>query len=66
MTIVRETSQSEIGDARPSRAVNHHVGRLEIAMQDVSCVRRRKPCADLPRELDALVLGQAADPAKQR
>ena len=47
-------------------AVEHHVGRLQIAMQDAALVRRGEAGAELPRDLDRLVLRQPADASQQR
>ena len=47
-------------------AVEHDVGRLEVAMQHALVVRRRKSGAQLPRDLDALVLREPSNPPEQR
>ena len=49
-----------------ARAVEHHVRRLEVTMQDAPVVRGRQSGAQLPRDVDRLVLGQAADAPQQR
>jgi hypothetical protein len=54
------------GEPRVSAAVDHDVGRLEIAMQDAAVVRGRKARAHLPRDFDAFVGRQAADSPQQR
>ena len=58
--------EAEVRDADPPRAVDHHVGRLEVAMQHAALVRRREAGAELPRDLDRLVLRQPADAPQQR
>ena len=57
---------AEVGDADVAVAVDHHVGRLEIAVQHAALVRRGDAGAQLPRELDRLVLRNASDAAEQR
>ena len=49
-----------------ARAVEHDVRRLQVAMEDAPLVRRGQPGAELPRDLERLVLGQPADAAQQR
>jgi len=51
---------------RAAATVHHHVGGLEVPVQDPAIVRRREPRAELPRELERLVLREAPDAAKQR
>ena len=64
--VVGETRQAEIGDANLSSAVEHHVGRLQVAMEDAAVVRRGKAGADLSNDLDGLVRRQPADAAQER
>ena len=47
-------------------AVDHHVRRLEIAMDDAALVGGGQPGADLPGDLEGAVLRKASDPAEQR
>ena len=56
----------EIGDADVPFAVDHHVGRLEIAVQHAAFVRGGDAGAQLARELDRLVLRDPADASQQR
>ncbi len=58
--------EAKIRDADVAVAVDHHVGRLEIAMEHPAFVRGRDAGAQLPRDLDRLVLRQPADPPQQR
>jgi hypothetical protein len=48
---------AEVGDADVAVAVDHHVGRLEIAVQHAAFVRRGDAGAQLPRESIALSCG---------
>ena len=57
---------AEVGDADVAVAVDHHVGRLQIAMEHAALVRRGDAGAELPRELDRLVLRNPSDAAQQR
>ena len=47
-------------------AVDHDVGRLEVAVQHAFRVRGRQPGAQLPRDLDPFVDRQPADALQQR
>ena len=61
-----DSGQAEVGDPDPAVAVEHDVGRLQIAMDDAAIVRGGEAGADLPRELDRALLGKPADAAEQR
>ena len=50
--------QAEIGNPDPAAAIEHDVGRLQIAMHDAAVVCRREAGADLAGELDRAVLGK--------
>ena len=63
---LRETGQAEVGDSSAAAAVDHHVGRLQVAMQNALIVGRGKAGAELARDLQRLLVGQAADPPQQR
>ena len=63
--VVGEARQAEIGDANLPPAIEHHVGRLQVAMEDPAIVRRGKAGADLTNNLDRLVRRESADPAQQ-
>ena len=64
--VVCGAREAEIGDPDVPVAVDHHVGRLQIAVQDAAIVSGGNPRAELPREVDRLVLWDAADAAEQR
>ncbi len=64
--VVGETRQAEIGDANLPPAIEHHVGRLQIAMKDAAIVRRGKAGAYLSNDLHGLVRRQPADASQQR
>ncbi|MFN8094860.1 MAG: hypothetical protein U0599_22040 [Vicinamibacteria bacterium] len=61
-----EAGQAEVRDPGAPPAVEHHVRRLEVAVQDAGLVGGGEPRADLPRDLEGLVLGQAADAPGER
>ncbi len=58
--------QPEVGDADLARRVEHHVGGLEVAMDDAAFVRGGEAGADLARDLERAIFGESADAAKQR
>jgi len=62
---LRQPGQAEVGDASPSATIDHHVGRFEISVEDAFLVGRGDSGAKLSRDLERLVLGQAADAAQQ-
>ena len=64
--VVGRPRDAEIGEAHVPLAVDHHVRRLEVAVQHATFVRRRQAGAQLPRHLDRLVLRQPPDAAQQR
>src|SRR5581483_571848 len=64
--IVRRRGDSKIGDANVALAVEHHVRRLQIAVDDAAVVRRRDAGAQLPRDVERFVLRKAPDAAEQR
>ena len=57
---------AEVGDADVAVAVEHDVGRLQVAVQHAALVRGGDARAELPRDLNRLVLRDAADAAEQR
>ena len=58
--------EAEIGEPDVTLAIDHHVGRLQVTVQDAAFVRSRHPRADLPGDLDRLFLREAPDAAQQR
>ena len=63
---VGQSGQPKIHDQNFPAAVEHDVGRLQIAVQHALVVRCRQTSADLACDLDRFVRGQAADAAQQR
>src|SRR6185295_14119866 len=63
---VGDNGETEVGDADLAAAVEHHVGRLEIAVDHAPLVGGGKTRAQLSRDVERLVGGQTANPAKQR
>ena len=61
-----EAGQPEVGDLGLAAAVDHHVGRLEIAVQDALRVGRRETGAELARSAPPCPRGRPADAAQQR
>jgi hypothetical protein len=60
------SGQTEVGDADLPIAVDHHVRRLQIAMQHAAFVRRGQARAHLARDFDRFVLRKPSDAAQQR
>jgi hypothetical protein len=58
--------QPEIGDADVSIAVDHHVRRLQVAVQDAALVSGGDAGAQLTRDLDGFVLREPSNAAQQR
>ncbi len=58
--------QSKVDDDDAAFAIEQQVRGLQVAMQHALVMRRGESRADLPRELDSLVAGYAADSAQQR
>jgi hypothetical protein len=52
---------TEVGDTDGAASVDHHVGRLEIAMKNSACVRGREPAQQLDTELSHLGRAQPPD-----
>ena len=63
---VGQRGQAEIGDHHVAAAVEHDVGRFQIAMQNTFGVRGGQARAQLARDFDGFVGRQAADAAQQR
>ena len=64
--LARQSGQSEIGEQHLAAAVEHDVGRLQVAMQHALFVRGGESGAELARDLERLVAGQPADAPQQR
>ena len=62
----RRAGEPEVGDADLAAAVEHDVGGLEIAVDDVALVRRGEARADLPRDLERAIFGKSSDALQQR
>ncbi len=60
------SSQPEVGQPHAPPAVDHDVGRLEIAVEHPLVVGRGQSRAQLPRHLSRLVRRQATDAPQQR
>jgi hypothetical protein len=56
-----QSGDAEVGDAHVAALVEHDVGGLQVAVEHARVVDGREPRAELPRRLDRLVFGQAAD-----
>ena len=64
--LVGEIRETKVREVRPTPSVDQHVRGLQIAMQDLAVVCRRKAGAQLPCELERLVRWQPADAPQQR
>ena len=59
-------SQPKIHDRNFALAVEHNVGRLQVAMEDTFVVRSGQTGAELARNFQSLITRQASDTAEQR
>ncbi len=57
--------QTEIHDAYPAIAVQHHVGWLQIAVDDAALMGGGEPGAQLARDVGGLVLRESANPTER-
>ena len=64
--LLGKVGETEVHDLRPAAAVEHHVGRFQVAVKHPEVVRGRETGTELTRRLDGLVRGQAADAPEQR
>ena len=62
----RSSREAEVAQGGDSRAVQQHVRRLDIAMENSVLVERVEPAADLRGEIDRLLEAQASDLAQAR
>ena len=62
---VGDPSQPEVGDDDLTTAVEHDVGRLQVAMKNSLGVGGGETCAKLACDLDGFVLRKAADAAQE-
>jgi len=58
--------QAEVGDDNVPPAVEHDVSRLEITVQNAPGVRRGQAGAELPRDVEGLVLRNSPDAIEER
>jgi hypothetical protein len=63
--LIKQVS-AEVGDAYTPDLVDHHVGGLEVAVQQPLLVYGREPRAELARDLQSLVLREASDALEER
>ena len=63
---VGEPGEPEVREAHLALPVQHHVGGLQVAVQQALRVRGRQPLGDLAADVGRLVEGEAADAPQQR
>ena len=66
LELAGQSRQAEIGDEHVASAVEHDVGRFQIAVQHALLVRRGQSGAEAARDVEGLIGGQATDAAQQR
>src|SRR5262249_25075947 len=64
--ILGRRGQSEVGEPDLATAVEHDVGRLQVAVQEALVVDGRERPAQLAGDLDPLLLRQPADALEER
>jgi hypothetical protein len=64
-TSLGAAGDTEVGDAHLAPSVEHHVGRLEIAVQDAPGVDRGQTGTELPGDLHRLVARRTPDALQQ-
>ena len=64
--VARRDREPEIGDQGVALAVDQHVGRLQIAVNDAVFMRGREAGTQLARDLNRFVLRHPADTSQQR
>ena len=62
----RQTGEAEVGDARAAAPVDHHVGRLQIAVQHAASCAAASPAHSCRASSSRLVRRQPADAPQQR
>jgi hypothetical protein len=66
LLLVCEARKAEIGNPHLAAAVEHHVGRLQVTMEDTAIVGRSQTGTHLPHDLDGFVRGEPPDASKER
>ena len=61
-----QAGEAEIRDQDVAAAIQHDVGRFQIAVQHAAIMGRSQARAELARNLEPFYFGQAADAAQQR
>ena len=64
--LARRDGKAKVRDLRAAAPVDHDVGGFQIAVEHALVVRRRKPRADLARDVESLVRRQPADAPEER
>ena len=65
VVFARGERETEIHDSRVAVRVDHHVRRLEIAMEDALCMRGHESSRNAARDVDGLVVCESSDAAQQ-
>lgn len=60
-----QRGDAEVGNARLALAVEHHIGRFQVAMDHPALARSREAGTDLARDLESLLLRESTDAAQQ-
>ena len=66
MSFISKRGEAEVGDARGPAAIDHHVGRLQIAMDDSQAVGSGESGAEIAGDVECLVVREFSNAPQKR